>query len=175
MKPNKQKIKKERQRRDEVRRLISVLEDRVGELANSVESTEALEEGEVFQAYRKFRTLMSSCVGFSIIIEGRLQKLSSDPAQEMHAKFDELTVAIWSILTLKALEFFNNLSQLEFLPLGSREMFMGELKTLHEANNILRREKYSKLIPKTLWARINTSERILNEVIDRAPALLNLS
>ena len=174
MKRSEHKAKKERQRRDEVRRLISVLEDRIGELADSVESTETLEEAEVFQAYRKFRVLMSSCVGFSIIIEGRLRNLSGEAVQEMHAKFDELTVAIWSIVTLKALEFFNDLSQMEFLPLGLREMFMGELKTLYEANNILRKEKYSKLISDALWTRIKTSERILKEVIDRAPALLNL-
>jgi len=174
MKLGDRKTKDYERARDETRKFLSVLEDRITKLSKtSVTIGERPEEG-TFQEYLKFRGLMESSIGFSIIIERRLDQLRGDTESDLRQMFDRLTVGLWTLLLTSALAFLETLAVQEYLPVGSRDMFMCELKTLHEARTILNQDRYGNLVNDELWRRLDTSERILDEVIDRAPSLLAL-
>lgn len=160
--------------RNETRKFLSVLEDRIVKLSKSSVTISELPEEGTFQEYLKFRSMMEASVGFSIIIERRLDQLRGDTESELRRMYDKLTVGLWTLLLTSALEFLEILADQEFLPLGSRDVFMCELKTLYEARTVLKRERYGDLVSDGLWRRLETSERILDEVIDRAPSLLAL-
>jgi hypothetical protein len=72
------------------------------------------------------------------------------------------------------LKFLRAVAEEEHLPLGSREVFLHEVKTLYDAYNILTLDRYANKVEEETLKKRTAAERILNEIIDRAPMLLDL-
>lgn len=155
------------------------LEDRIDDMAHMAESSSrsASEVGTGrlrFADYVKCRDLSSECWAFSIVIERRLDNYVGPERDTLKARFDRLTISIWWTLLSSSLRFLDSLSKEPHLPLGSREIFVREIKTLYDAQGQLSSPRYAGLIGEDKFEKQRQAQRILNEVIDRAPALLNL-
>jgi hypothetical protein len=83
-------------------------------------------------------------------------------------------VLIWSCLLNCSLNFLDALSREENLPLGSREVFVREIKTLYDANKWLSDDRYVDLIDDAMHNKQAQAEKILSAIINRAPTLLEL-
>ena len=127
-----------------------------------------------FDDYQKFRDMMGECLSFLIIIERRIDLLEDERRDRLREQFDGLTVVVWSILLDGSLSFLTVICEKDFLPLGTRHVFVQELRTLHDAEVVLKDEKYSGHLKNTAIEQRDKAERILNAIIDRAPQLLNL-
>ncbi|MBL6945125.1 MAG: hypothetical protein ISR47_00635 [Rhodospirillales bacterium] len=127
-----------------------------------------------FDDYRIFREAVGECLSFLIIIERHLTRVEEAKRVALQTKFDELTVAVWSILLDGALKFLGILATKEFLPIGTKFIFVDELRTLYDADKVLKDEKFKTFVSATILKRRSSAEKILNEVIDRAPQLLQL-
>lgn len=171
--PNARKTKE----RLEIERFLQLLEVRIHALAHTAEtaSTGVAERRPHvrFSDYVQARDLSSECWAFSIVIERRIELYHGPDATMLRAKFDQLTIAIWSTLLTTSLRFLDALSQERNLPLGSREIFVREIKTLYDAHRLLSDPRYDTLIDDTMRTKQRQAERILNEIIERAPALLD--
>lgn len=117
---------------------------------------------------------MSECLSFSIIIERRIEQNTTSKKEELEEQFQQLTVAIWSVLLSGSLNFLTVICAKEFLPIGTNHVFAQELKTLYDAGNVLRQEKFIKFMKQDILDQRGRAERILEEIINRAPQLLNL-
>jgi len=160
--------------RAEAREFLGILEARVADLSASSSILNVSADAIKLDDYLRFRDLMSACWTFSILIENRIGQLHDDSVPVLIAQFDQLTVAIWSVLLKGALRFFKVIAQEDYLPLGSREIFMGELKTLYDADHLLRQERYgARVIGETL-EHLEKSQQILMEIIEKAPRLLRI-
>ncbi len=160
--------------REEAKHFLGILEQRITEMtACSLMVNDDLSFLRL-DDYLRFRDLMSACWTFSILIENRIGQLEDDTVPELLDKFDQLTVAIWSVLIRGALKFFRIVSQEDYLPLGSREIFMRELKTLYDADRLFVQERYRNRIDADTMADLETSEKILSEIIEKAPRLLEI-
>ena len=160
--------------RAEAKEFLRILEQRVSLLAESSEHLTKQLDHVQLDDYLAFRDVMSQCWTFSILIENRIARLESETVSELLEQFDELTVAIWSVLLGGALVFFKALADETYLPLGSREIFMGELKTLYDADHLLRQERYFSRVNKETLHCLDKSQKILLEIIERAPKLLKI-
>ncbi len=168
------KHKKSEAKRKEAERLLGSLEQRIGELVEISNELKSKGVDIQLQDYMRFQDLMSECLTFLIIIEKRLQKLEGTFVEGLYDKFDQLVVAIWSILLKGALRFFRIISEEEHLPLGSKDVFARELRSLHEAQEKLTSERYVKRVSKKMNKKLEKAELILLEVIEKAPGLLKL-
>jgi len=168
------KHKKIEAKRKEAERLLGSLEQRIGELVEISNELKSKGVDIQLQDYMRFQDLMSECLTFLIIIEKRLQKLEGTFVEGLYDKFDQLVVAIWSILLKCALRFFRIISEEEHLPLGSKDVFARELRNLHEAQEKLTSERYVKRVSKKMNKKLEKAELILLEVIEKAPGLLKL-
>ena len=128
-----------------------------------------------FDDYRQFRDLMAECLSFLIIIERRIDETSEPKRSQLLDRFDELTVGIWSTLLEGALGFLKVIAEKEHLPIGTKYVFVQELKTLHDAEQILKQEKFSERVSDGIVRRRSTAVKILDQIIDRAPDLLKLT
>jgi len=164
--------------REDIDRFLRVLETRVRELAESTanlpRTVEDLRGRLRFADYVHSRDLSSECWAFSIVIERRIEDYHGHDAADLRRRFEQLTVTIWATLLDCSLQFLDALSREAHLPLGSREVFVREIKTLYDAHRLLHDPRYEALIDDGMRARQRQAERILTEIIDRAPALLNL-
>ncbi|MGC2856482.1 hypothetical protein ACM64Y_13495 [Novispirillum sp. DQ9] len=165
--------------REEIEHFLHVLEKRIRQLGDTVAAAaDGLdpESPEIsFADYVRSRDLSSECWAFSIVIERRLDDYQGPDKTKMRERFDDLTINIWSMLLSCSLYFLDSLSRREYLPIGSREIFVREIKTLYDAHKLLADPRYEHRITDTLRRQHHRAERILNEIIERAPALLNLA
>ena len=61
------------------------------------------------------------------------------------------------------------------LPLGAREMFQSELRTLYEAERMISHPRYVSHLDESAKDDLEVAKEILQEIIENAPALLNFS
>lgn len=161
-------------RRKEVKQFLHVLGLRIEELMENCTVLKEKGRDAKVHDYLPFHNLMSECLTFLVVIERRIKNLSTRHRDELRPWFEELVVALWSVLMEGSLNFLRIISEVEHLPLGSRVIFVKELRTLHEAQEKLNRKRYRKYLTKDLKKQLGTAVRILNKVIERAPSLLNL-
>ena len=64
------------------------------------------------------------------------------------------------------------LGELKRIAKGAREIFIAELHSLYEAREKLRRPDYLSRLNSGLATDLDTAEAILEEIIDKAPGLL---
>ena len=88
--------------------------------------------------------------------------------------FRRHTVAMWSTLLTCSLTFMRAIAAEEHLPLGSREVFLREIKTLHDAHATLSDPEFADLVSEETLSKRGQAEKILSEIIERAPRLLDL-
>lgn len=172
-----------RQRRqEEVQRQILEVEEFLDSLGRRIETLrdsgvvlDGDEHGPPrFIDYARTRNLTSECMAFMLVIERRIDAMPEELSPPARAAFRSLTVALWSTLLDCSLTFLRGISQEDNLPLGSREVFMREIKTLHDAHKVLSDGTLSEMVSEHTLAKHHQAEKILTEIIDRAPQLLDL-
>ena len=154
---------------------LSALADRITQLIGLAEIPKRNPEEINFDDYRQFRDMMAECLTFLIVIERRISDADEPKRTELLDKFDELTVGIWSTLLDGSLGFLKVIAQKENLPIGTKHVFVQELKTLHDAEQVLKQDRFSGRVTDGVNTRRTTAEKILNQIIERAPQLLDLS
>jgi hypothetical protein len=166
---------------EEITRFLDILEGRIQLLSVTMSEMAAAlpknrpEGGQLrFTDYMRSRDLTSECWAFSIVIERRIEELPDAERPRLQQRFSRLMVLIWSCLLNCSLNFLDSLSREENLPLGSREVFVREIKTLYDANKWLSDDRYVDLINDAMHNKQRQAEKILSAIINRAPTLLDL-
>ena len=77
------------------------------------------------------------------------------------------------IVIKTSLKFFFVMSAKTVLPLGAREMFQSELRTLYEAERMISDPRYISQLDESARDDLEMAKEILEEIIEHAPALLN--
>jgi hypothetical protein len=160
----------------ELVQFLDMLESRIEALSETAEVLERHgEHPPRFADYSRTRGLTSECLAFSIVIERRLEMIGEARAIRLRDRFDRAIVGIWSTLLDCSLKFLRAIAEEEHLPLGSREVFLHEIKTLYDAYNTLTLDRYVGKVEEETLKKQKAAERILTEIIERAPMLLDLS
>ncbi len=162
----------------EAKQFLFILTERISDLSASAGAHKKAASSTSFSEYQKFRDLSAGCLTFTIIIQNRVERISaSDPAlaTQFGKRLDILTIQIWGILLGGALEFFQVISQHHALPLGTRDVFTRELRTLHEAGKIFREPRYAEHADKSMHKNAEVAEKILFQIIEKAPSLLEIA
>lgn len=125
--------------------------------------------------FTRCRDVAAECWAFSIVIERRIDLYRGPERDTLQAQFDRLTVAIWSVLLETSLRFLEALAGEEHLPLGSREIFVREIKTLYDSRKFLEDPRFAGLVDDATHRRQDQAARILEAIVERAPTLLEFA
>ncbi len=160
----------------EIRPFLDILETKLHALALDAQVVLNSTALEGFGAYVRLRNLLSECRALIIIIEERVRQARemNEPVDVFEEKLALLTTRLWETLLGTALHFFRQISHTPELPLGSRDVFMRELQTLHEARKTLRQEPFTRHVQEGTLDDLDLAEKLLREIIERAPGLLEL-
>ena len=110
-----------------------------------------------------------------ISYEGRLKNLADHRSDDLRQEFERLDMLMLSVLVRASMRFFFVLSANPILPLGAREIFVSELRSLHDAHTKLNHPNYAGKLNPELEKELETASLILEEIIDKAPGLLQFS
>jgi hypothetical protein len=161
--------------REEVEGFLEALERQAREIVQLSERAASEADKHSYEMYHRFRTKVSEFETFSIIIENRLKNLATAKVEEMQNKFDELSVLMLNHFIQASIKFFFVLSASTKLPIGARDIFMSELQRIYNAKQKLENPKFGTHIDQDVRNNLEIAEEILNEIIEKAPSLLNLA
>jgi hypothetical protein len=125
-----------------------------------------------YHAYLNFREVVDDFDTLAIVIEYKLKRMRDEKAQALGEKFDELTAFMLSSIVGASLHFLRILSEKNELPLGARDVFKSELRSLYHAKDRIETERYIGRLNERTRADLIAAEQILEVVIERAPRLL---
>ncbi|MDP2700103.1 hypothetical protein [Thalassospira sp.] len=125
-------------------------------------------------AYRPFREEVDNFKALSLILTERLAKMESHSRKdELEINFHRLQVLMLRVVIKSSLKFFFVMSAKSVLPLGSKELFQSELRTLYEAERMLSDPRYESELDESARDDLELAKEILEEIIQHAPTLLN--
>jgi hypothetical protein len=156
----------------EVEKLLNALEVHAREVATLAEAAEKKAKKNSFKAYQGFRSKAGEVETFSILIEGRLAHLQGGADERLQGHFDDLNALIYKLLIKTSIQFLWVLAQHSELPLGTREIFVQELKTLYDTKKKLSEPQYQSRLDDEAKRKVHVAEEILHEIIDKAPSML---
>jgi hypothetical protein len=160
--------------RNEVEGLLAALEGHAdGVIAAAKLVTSKISEQE-WHAYSEFRDRCDDFDTLAIVIEYRLKNLRGGRDAALDMSFEELQLFMLTATLQTSLHFLKILAQKNDLPLGSKDIFLGELRSIYRVKNLLELDRYRSKISSRAGKDIETAEEILSVIIDRAPSLLQL-
>lgn len=159
--------------RRDVEELLSALEQGATAVVQTARLASAEAKRDKFQAYQEFKRRCDDFDTLSILIEHRLKNMKGGAEKDLDEKFDELCLFLLSATLTASLHFLRILAERDALPLGSRDVFMRELRNLHRAHEKMNDPKYAARINDRATADLKVAEEILATIIERAPALLD--
>ncbi|MCA3263889.1 MAG: hypothetical protein ING44_18240 [Telmatospirillum sp.] len=160
--------------RKDVQTLLAALETHADKvIAAAKEASQALAEEE-FGIYSRFRGHCDDFDTLAIVIEYRLKNLRTGRDMALEKQFEELGIFMLTATLQTSLHFLKILSTRNELPLGSKDIFLGELRNLYRVKQMLEQDRYRKKVSSRAVKDIETAEEILSVIIERAPSLLQL-
>jgi hypothetical protein len=157
----------------EALRMLVVLEQQIDDLKVFESETEYAVGALSTDRYAQFRAKTGEIYTLGIIVKTRVDNLDSGPDREMTDRFDRAVVDAQRIIIEASLRFMDVLSRMDVLPLGAREIFTGELRSLHDARERLRDPRLAPFIDDTLEKKIGVAEAVLHTIIEKAPQLMS--
>jgi hypothetical protein len=158
--------------RAEAKGLIQALDRQLREAAQLSAAAQKEAARQSFVAYQQFREKVGEFKALCILVESRLKNLGDPKRDDLQAEYERIDTLMLALLVKASLKFFFVLSANTVLPLGAREIFVSELRSLYEANEKLRSPKFEGKLDKNILQDVETAEAILEEIIDKAPSLL---
>ena len=154
-------------------RMLTVLERQIEELKAFESGTEYAVGALNSDRYAQFRSKSGEVYTLSIVVRARVDNLDSGVDAVISERYNRAVVESQRVVIEASLRFMDVLSKLDALPLGAREVFTGELRSLHDARERLRDPKLAPFIDATIEKKITVAEAVLNTIIDKAPQLLS--
>ena len=159
--------------RGEVEQLLGALETSASSVIKTAGAASSEARLDKFQAYQEFKQRCDDFDTLSILIEHRLKNMKGGKERDLEEKFDELTLFLLTATLTASLHFLRILSERDALPLGSRDVFMRELRNLHRAQEKIRDPRFEGRISDRTSNDVKVAEDILSAIIERAPEILD--
>lgn len=159
--------------RKEVQDLLVALESQARDAVRLAKMAEEEAARDSFQAYNEFRNKVGEFRALCILIEGRLRAIENVRVDDLRDEYARLDMLMLGILVRASMRFFFVLSAKTMLPVGAREIFVAELRSLYDAADKLKRPEYADKLGDKLKGELETAEMILEEIIHKAPKLLS--
>lgn len=158
---------------EKVREMLSALERGATRVVTAAQQAANDANEDKFKAYVAFREYVDDFDTLAIVIEYKIKRLRDGKAEKLSEKFVELTGFMLSAIVTASLHFLRILAEKRELPLGARDVFMSELRSLYHAKERIETERYAHLLTDRTKSDLVAAEQILEVVIERAPKLLN--
>jgi hypothetical protein len=156
-----------------IEELLAALERLTEQARDKAREARVGVERHTFAPYHAYRAAIAEYEALVSVIEGRLD---GQPDALVHKTRERLLASRRKSLTLSikaAFNIFFALSAFSSLPIGVREVFTQELRHLNDAKSELSSSAHAGKLAEDLQQDLETAEMILQEVIQKAPMLVD--
>ena len=155
-----------------IREMLTALEQGATRVIMAARHASADASQDKYHAYLNFREVVDDFDTLAIVIEYKLKRMRDEKAEALSEKFDELTAFMLSSIVSASLHFLRILSEKTEMPLGARDVFKSELRSLYHAKDRIETDRYIGRLNERTRADLVAAEQILEVVIEKAPRLL---
>lgn len=159
--------------RREAERMLAALKQQIADLKAFEAETEYAFGALSTDRYAQFRSKAGEIYTLGIVVKARVDNLATGRDAELEAFYDRLVVKGQRIIIRASLKFMDVLSRLQALPLGAREIFTTELRSLYDSHERLKDPRLKPHIDAEFEKRLATAEAVLHTIIEKAPQLLS--
>ena len=160
----------------EIERFLDALDEKEAALRDVVASTKSEVARSSFANYKKFSDACGDFDSFCILIEYRLKRLPQGPVHaRLNARFQAARVAHMSRQLKTSIELMGLVANARELPMGAKDVFLRELRSIYALKNALSEPPFAASVTPESTHNIELAEKILREIIERAPTMLELS
>lgn len=160
----------------EAERFMAALDEKSAAVDSAIAGARAGIAQSAFAAYKKFSDAIADFDGFCILIEYRIKKAPPGPARaSLEARLLTARTHAMSRMLAASIQLIGGLASHKEFPLGAKEIFLRELRSLYALKNALSQEPYASQLGAETAPDVELAEKILREIIDKAPALLELT
>lgn len=164
---------KRQKEQQQIAEFIVNLQSRTQNLTTWADHTIDALKGEGFETYLEFRDLVIECESFNEIIQRRIKKAEQDGTMsDLQEQLDTLTARQLTLAIKASLKFLRYIAE-KNLPLGSRDIFIHELRELARLKQSLAKENIKSKVDADALADQEKVEEILNIVVEKAPKLFS--
>src|ERR671910_2168579 len=126
--------------RREIATMLVALEKQAREAAHLAEKAHRYASRDSYAGYFQFRAKVDEFQALIALIEERLTRLEDEHTVELTARFRQLDTVMLVMLVRTSTRFYGMLKENVALPLGARELFLPELRTLSDMRDRLMEE-----------------------------------
>jgi hypothetical protein len=159
--------------REEVKELIGALEGQAGEAIKLAKMAETEAAKDSFSVYNQFRGKVQEFRALCALIETRLENFGNARMDDLREEYARLDMLMLQLLVRASMRFFVVLSEKEALPLGARDIFEAELRSLSDAREKLMLPEYEGSLGDDIRADLQKAEQVLNFIIASSPGLID--
>ncbi len=158
--------------RREIATMLVALEKQAREAAYLAEKAHRYASRDSYAGYFQFRAKVDEFQALIALIEERLTRLEDEHTVELTARFRQLDTVMLVMLVRTSTRFYGMLKENVALPLGARELFLPELRTLSDMRDRLMEEPEhaERMIPGVAIALENALVTV-QALLERAPSL----
>ena len=161
---------------DEARRFLDALDEKAEGISTLLANTKADVARSSYSAYKRFADAVNDFDSFCILIEYRIKRVpEGEERTTLEARFQSARLAHMSRQLKTSIEMMALVASAKELPLGAKDLFLRELRAIYTLKNSLSSPPFDGNLPAENAHDVELAEKILREVIERAPALLDLS
>jgi transposase len=162
--------------RREIATMLAALEKQAREASYLAEKAHAHASRDSYASYFQFRAKVDEFQALIALIEERLTRMEDEHIAELSARFRQLDTVMLVMLVRTSTRFYGMLKENVALPLGARELFLPEMRTLTDIRDRLMEdpEQAERMLPGVVPA-LETSLATIEALIERAPSLPDFS
>ncbi|MBM3537078.1 MAG: hypothetical protein FJX55_04510 [Alphaproteobacteria bacterium] len=157
----------------EAERMLAALKEQIEALKAFEAETEYSFGALSTDRYAQFRAKAGEIHTLGIVVKARVDNLATGRDAGLEAAYDRLVVKGQRVIIRASLKFMDVLSRLKALPLGAREIFTTELRSLYDAHERLKNPRLKPHIDEAFEKQLTTAEAVLHTIIEKAPQLLS--
>jgi hypothetical protein len=156
--------------------MLAALEKQAREASYLAEKAHAHASRDSYAGYFQFRAKVDEFQALITLMEERLIRMEDEYTRDLSARFRQLDTVMLVMLVRTSTRFYGMLKDNTTLPLGARELFLPELRTLTDIRARLMEdpEQAERMLPGVALA-LEAALVTVQALIERAPSLPDFS
>lgn len=161
--------------RDEVKGLLAALERQAAEASRLAGRAQRDMGEDRFASFLDFRRKVEEIRALFTLTEERLGGIDESRLSDLRAEFERMDLLLTRMLARTMRDYFSGMRQDQVLPIGARELFEPELRSIDETRARLLGPRYAGRVAPELLDDLDATADLIRKTIARAPSLPDFS
>ncbi|PWC34343.1 hypothetical protein [Azospirillum sp. TSO35-2] len=161
--------------RDEVKGLLAAIERQATEAAGLADRAQRDMGDDRFSSFLDFRRKIEEIRALFALTEERLHGVDESRLSDLRAEFERMDLLLTTMLARAMRNYFSSMRQDQALPIGARELFEPELRTIEQTRDRLLGPRYADRVAPEVMEDLDATADLIRKTIDRAPSLPDFS